>query len=141
MTKATAPGYSGELGIRIATAIERAGGVIAVGRMLDVSKDTPGRWRDGESKISLHQITRLAEIADVDPAWLAFGEERAVPSVRSDMEVVEEVAETVIEIAVSLGGDIDPKRLARTIRRRAERLVHDPAGIALAGLTSNTKGR
>lgn len=136
MGKATAPGYSAELGARISRAIDKAGGVIAVGRALDVSKDTPGRWRDGESKISLHQITRLAEIAGVCPVWLAFGERDSAPSGASDFALVEEAAETVIEIAVSLKGEIDPKRLARTIRQRAERLSLDREGTKTSALTS-----
>ena len=125
MTKATAPGYTPELGARIARAIDAAGGVLAVGRALDVSKDTPGRWRDGESKISLHHVIRLAEVAGVDPVWLAFGGTAAPHPAAEAMGAVEEAAETVIEIAVSLGGDVDPKRLARTIRQRAERLAQD----------------
>lgn len=150
MKKATAPGFSPELGDRIAVAIEKAGGVIAVGRALEVSKDTPARWRDGESKISLHHAARLAEIADVDPAWLAFGvsgSDTAQPGTArpdtaalDDFSLVEQAAETVIEIAASLGQDMDPPRLARTIRERAQRLARErasatgiPAGTPLTG--------
>ncbi len=155
MKKATAPGFSPELGDRIAVAIEKAGGVIAVGRALEVSKDTPARWRDGESKISLHHAARLAEVADVDPAWLAFGvpgsagadpdiarPDTARPDTAAldDFSLVEQAAETVIEIAASLGQDMDPPRLARTIRERAQRLARErasatgiPAGTSLTG--------
>lgn len=139
MKNTTASGFTPELGQRIARAIERAGGVIAVGRALEVSKDTPARWRDGESKISLHHIARLAEISGTDPAWLAFGQDAPGGAEIGDFDLVEEAAETVIEIAVSLDKAIDPARLAHTIRLRAQRLVQERNTDLAEALTRNRK--
>lgn len=123
MAKGQADGYSEALGQRLSHAIERGGGVLAVAKALEVSKDTPARWRDGLSKISLYHCERLAEIADVDPAWLAFGSDPNRLAV--DYDLVQEAAETVIEVAAGLGKEIDATALARTIRSRAERLAQD----------------
>lgn len=73
--KGSAPGFSPELGERIALAIRDAGGMMAACRKLDRSKDTLSNWRDGVTKIFLHDIIELAAAAECDPVWLAFGYE------------------------------------------------------------------
>lgn len=123
MSTDLAPGYTEALGARLAQAIDQGGGVLAVARALEVSKDTPARWRDGRSKISLHDLTRIAAIAGMDPIWLAFGAPVSTDGI--DYDLVQEAAETVIEVTISLGQPIDPGVLARTIRERAERLARD----------------
>lgn len=138
MSKGCAAGYTEAFGERLSLAIERAGGVLAVARALEVSKDTPGRWRDGASKISLHDVERLAEISELDPSWLAFGVDDL--DRRIDYGVVQEAAETVIEIAIGLGQSIDPSALARTIRERSERLARERPAIDATLLTSKQTG-
>lgn len=69
----TAPGFTPELGERIQQAIAALGGLMAASRILGRTKDTLAKWRDGGSKISLHDLTELASAAGLDPVWLAFG--------------------------------------------------------------------
>lgn len=73
--KGTAPGYTPEFGQRLQIAIDKIGGTMAATRVLGKTKDTIGKWRDGVSKISLHDLSELAGAAGVDPIWLAFGEQ------------------------------------------------------------------
>lgn len=69
----SAPGYTPQLGDRIQHAISVLGGLMAASRALGRTKDTLAKWRDGVSKISLHDLTALADAAGLDPVWLAFG--------------------------------------------------------------------
>jgi len=71
--KGTAPGYTPELGKRINDAIEMLGGPTKASKTLGRTKETLANWRDGVFKISLNDITELAEAAGIDPAQLAFG--------------------------------------------------------------------
>jgi hypothetical protein len=124
MSKGKAPGFTPELGERLRIAIEAAGGVLAVAKTLEVHKDTPGRWRDGQSKISLHQLEQLAQVSGVDHCWLAFGEIAGLSN--SHFDLVQDTVEMVIEVALGLGKDIEPSVLAKAVRDRLERLSRDP---------------
>jgi len=72
--KGTAPGWTPELGQRIAGAIDALGGPTKAAKSLNRTKETLANWRDGVFKISLNDITELAEAAGIDPAQLAFGD-------------------------------------------------------------------
>ena len=82
--KGTAPGFTPELGQRIAGAIEALGGITKAAKTLGRTKETLANWRDGVFKISLNDVTELAEAAGIDPAQLAFGS----PSVNRDLDAV-----------------------------------------------------
>lgn len=111
-SKTVTAGYSAELGSRLALAIERAGGVGRAASQLEVTRETVGRWRDGGSPITLHKITRLAEIADVSPIWLAFGEdadereEGAVP-----IWAIKQAWEWWMPVVFALADKPDPQKL------------------------------
>ena len=122
---ATAKGYTPAFGRRISYAIACAGGVLNTSRKLEVNKDTPARWRDGETKISLFHVHELARAAGVNPSWLAFGE--STPTGDAATEITPELVEKTALDVLSDDTDRDPASTAAVIRARIVRQLI-PAG-------------
>ncbi len=119
---ATAKGYTPAFGRRISHAIACAGGVLNTSRKLEVNKDTPARWRDGETKISLYHVHELARVAGVNPSWLAFGE--STPSGEASSSITPELVEqAALEVLLNVQTDSavpDAEVTAATIRARLQ---------------------
>lgn len=104
-----APGYTRELGRRIAQAIEAAGGPMAASQALDRDVDTLIGWRDGTAAIALHDVCALAEAAHVNRVWLAFGDdETARPSATVPIEAIRETWDFWMPVILRLQDRPDP---------------------------------
>jgi hypothetical protein len=69
------PGYTPELGSRIATAIDRAGGLRSAASSIGVSEDSLAQWRDGKARPSFFGISKLSQLASVSVDWIATGKD------------------------------------------------------------------
>tara|TARA_R110000751_G_scaffold67202_2_gene137186 strand:- start:152 stop:874 length:723 start_codon:yes stop_codon:yes gene_type:complete len=67
------PGYTPELGIRISTAIDHAGGLRNAASSIGVSEDSLAQWRDGKARPSFFGLQKLAVAAGISLDWLASG--------------------------------------------------------------------
>lgn len=70
----------GALGVHLARALRREEGIPAA---------TVSRWEAGLTTPDLEMIRTIAQIAKVDPGWLAFGNESASPSPVSNVSPAE----------------------------------------------------
>lgn len=61
---------------------------VEVGKALDVTGVTVGRWESGEKEPDLQTIVRLAAYLGVSPGWLAFGEQGGVPAATPPQSVL-----------------------------------------------------
>jgi transcriptional regulator with XRE-family HTH domain len=68
------PGYTPELGSRIAIAIDRAGGLRNSAGAIGISEDSLAQWRDGKARPSFFGIRELSQLANVSIDWIATGE-------------------------------------------------------------------
>lgn len=126
--KGTAPGWTPELGRRIAGAIELLGGPTQAARTTGRTKETLANWRDGVFKISLHDVTELAAAVGMDPAELAFGSPAAAPAPDTvPLDAIRETWDFWMPVILRLKERPDPEQLreqflADVVERAARRL-------------------
>lgn len=73
----TVPGFTLELGQRLAKAIDAAGGVLVASRKLGLAEEVLAGWCDGTRPITLHELCALADASGLNQVWLAFGDDAA----------------------------------------------------------------
>lgn len=67
------PGYTPELGMRIAELIEVVGGLKNAAEIISVSDESLANWRDGATRPNFLAIQDLATAAQRSLDWLAYG--------------------------------------------------------------------
>ncbi len=83
------PGYTPELGTRIAHAIERIGGLKIAAGIINVSEDSLAQWRDGKARPSFFGLSQLAKEASVSLDWLADGQEAGTTALQPSEPVAQ----------------------------------------------------
>lgn len=68
------PGFSAELGTRIAQLYERVGGQMAASRIVGITDEQLGKWKSGKAKMPFWAAAMLCERAGASLDWLARGE-------------------------------------------------------------------
>ena len=61
---------------RLAEALEQVGGLKGIAQAAGLDRSTIYNLRNGRGSPSIETVERLAQALGVEPAWLAYGEER-----------------------------------------------------------------
>ncbi len=71
------PGWSPEVGTRIAHVIEQIGGLTRASEILEIKAETIANWRDGRSRAPLFSMQMLVDRAGTNLDWLLTGRPEA----------------------------------------------------------------
>jgi phage repressor protein C with HTH and peptisase S24 domain len=80
----TVPGWTPELGTRLAKLVAEVGGNVAAGQIAAVSDEMISRYVNGRAKPSLFAMRALATEANMSLDWLATGEQKAMTTLDED---------------------------------------------------------
>lgn len=119
------PGWTPEIGIRIALIIERFGGLKAAAEFLNTKAETVASWRDGKTRAPLFSIQALSEKAGFTLDWLVSGSETAArpngvarsKCTQMDTEFMGQIAEMVEQAYRELGSRPSARELGQVSAR------------------------
>jgi phage repressor protein C with HTH and peptisase S24 domain len=133
------PGWSPELGTRIASIIEAVGGPGKASALIDVKPEQISKWRDGKARAPFLALATLAKIAGVSLDWIATGEEANRSQVSklsrksAPLRQRTDLAQTAREIGVHTIPRVQP-----AISRSGIAAVAFPDGAAFIRLPSHS---
>ncbi|MBF0251145.1 MAG: hypothetical protein HQL35_11015 [Alphaproteobacteria bacterium] len=138
------PGYTPELGTRIAQAIEGVGGLKAAARIVGVSDESLAQWRDGRARPSFFGLQHLASAAGVSMDWLATGEEpeKDAPVTgaalsKIDLALLTDVIRLIEDWLSNADRKMSPSKKAEVIVMAYEMIEERPTGTSQESYHNN----
>lgn len=110
------PGWTPELGTRIASIIAEIGSIKAAADLVGTKAEQLSKWRDGRARMPLGAAITLCQATRRSLDWLANGSESPAPVVKpTDYRQIEDVVRAVGLELLGQGVELPPDDFARLV--------------------------